>query len=176
MFYLLWSLLNIGLFLFFIVICIKATRIIREKMGLLASTVFVFGLLSFAGKSNSSNNNIEPNTNKMKSWKLVSNDTLYKNEGIATHTILEKNFAYRNVLDISFGSDPQTQLNIPLHASNFTVGLTSGINWKTEKINVRKTLNNNKFEYYVMGLIDWQLLGATIYTQPKAFIGTLIIK
>lgn len=64
--YLLWSILNIGLFLFFIIICFKATKLIREKLGLIATIVFVFGLLSFVGNSNNHNDNKEPDSNQIK--------------------------------------------------------------------------------------------------------------
>lgn len=39
MFYLIWGLLSIGLFLFFILICFQGTKLIREKLGLLAALI-----------------------------------------------------------------------------------------------------------------------------------------
>ena len=63
MLYLLWGLLNIGLFIYFIVISIKATKLVREKVGLFASLIFLFGLLSFGGRSN--NDDKEPNSNQI---------------------------------------------------------------------------------------------------------------
>src|SRR5258705_4897776 len=47
MFYLLWMILNIVLFVFFIITCFRATKLIREKLGAFAAVIFVFGLLSF---------------------------------------------------------------------------------------------------------------------------------
>ena len=49
--YLLWSLLNIALGILFIYLCFKATKLINERIGLLASLVFVFGILAIMSSS-----------------------------------------------------------------------------------------------------------------------------
>ena len=92
MLYLLWSLLNIALFLYFIIICFKATKLLREKVGLLASIIFVAGSLSFIGQSNIDNDNKEPNSNQIRTWKFHSADTLNKNATFSLDVILEKLF------------------------------------------------------------------------------------
>jgi len=37
MIYLIWGLLNLGLVICFLVICFKATKLVREKIGLIAA-------------------------------------------------------------------------------------------------------------------------------------------
>jgi hypothetical protein len=170
--YLLWGLLNIGLFLFFIAICFKATKLIREKSGLLASIVFVFGLLSFIGHSD--NDNKEPNSNHIKTWKFASADSLNGNESFFLDINLEKTLISKYDLGIEYRKDKN--MNIPMSAYSSTTGFISGTNWKPISIIVIKTDDNKKFEYSVDGIIEWKLLSATIYSQRKKYNGHVITK
>jgi len=101
--YLLWGILNIGVFIFFIITCFKATKLIREKVGLIASIVFGFGFLSFVGQSN--NDNKEPNSNKIKTWKFISEDSLKSNNTYLLNIDLEKTLVSKYGLAIKYGKD-----------------------------------------------------------------------
>ncbi|MES2238918.1 MAG: hypothetical protein V4497_01535 [Bacteroidota bacterium] len=171
MIYLLWGLLNIGIFLFFIIICFKATKLLREKVGLLASIIFVFGILSFVGNSNNDNNNKEPNSNQVKTWKFVTEESLKNNESYLLDVDLEKTLVSKYFLEIKYGKDKLGKINVPISAYSSTTGFISGINWKPISIIVNQTNDNNKFEYLVHGVIEWKLLGATIYSQYKEYKG-----
>jgi hypothetical protein len=175
MIYLLWGLLNIALFLFFIIICFKATKLIRQTFGLFASIVFVFGLLSFMGNSNN-NDNKEPNSNEIKTWKFTSNDSLIRHPTSSEFIDFEKTLISKYYLFIKYGKDKDGQTNIPISASSSTNGFISGTNWKPISISVNKTHDNNKFKYFVSGVIEWKLLGATIYSQLKEYNGMVITK
>ncbi len=102
MIYLLWSLINVGLFIFFIVVCFKATKLIRENVGLFASIIFVFGLLSFIGQSNNDSDNKELNSNQIKSWKFNSEDSLNNAESYFLDIDLEKNLVSEFNLGIKY--------------------------------------------------------------------------
>lgn len=174
--YLLWGLLNIGLFLFFIVICLKATKLIREKIGLFASIIFAFGLLSFIGHSNSGNDNKEPNSNQIKTWKFISEDSLKNNDSYFLDIDLEKTLVSNYYLGIKYVKDKSRQINIPISAYSSTTGFISGTNWKPVSIIANRTNDNNKFEYFVNGVVEWKLLGATIYSQLKEYKGIALTK
>jgi hypothetical protein len=174
--YLLWGLLNIGLFVFFIVICFKATKLIREKLGLFASIIFVFGLLSFVGHSNNEYDNKEPNSNQIKTWKFTSEDSLNRNATYLLDVELEKTLVSKYDLGIKYGKDRQREINIPISAYSSTSGFISGTNWKPISIIVNRTIDNNKFEYFVDGVVEWKLLGATIYSQLKEYNGVALTK
>lgn len=174
--YLLWGLLNIGLFIFFIVICFKATKLIREKVGLFASIIFVFGLLSFVSNSNNDNDNREPNSNKIKTWKFISDDSLKGNDSYILESVLEKTLVSTYYLGIKYCKDKQRQINIPVNSYSSTTGFISGTNWKPTSIIVNKTNDNNKFEYFVDGVVEWKILGLTIYSQPKEYKGIALTK
>jgi hypothetical protein len=176
MLYLLWGLLNIGLFLFFVVTCFRATRIVREKFGLFASVIFVFGLLSFIGNSNNDKDNKEPGSSQIRTWKFVSEDSLDRNATFLIHVELEKTLISKYDLGIKYGKDKQQNLNIPISAYSSMTGFVSGTNWEPSSIIVNRTSDNNKFEYYVHGTMEWKLLGTTVYSQPKEYKGTASTK
>ena len=176
MVYVLWGLLNIGLFVFFIVTCFNATKLIREKVGLFASIILVFGLLSFVARSNRANDNEEPNSNQIKTWTFTSEDTSYRNATHLPEIDLEKTLIAKYRPGIKYGKDKQTQMNVPISAYSSTTGFISGTNWKPVSINVNRTIDGDKFEYSVNGVVERNLPGARIYSQPKEYKGIVSIK
>jgi hypothetical protein len=172
--YLLWGLLNVGLFLFFIVICFKATKLIREKIGLFASIIFVFGLLSFVGDSNDDNDKKEPHSNQIKTWKFTSKDSLNRKATYSLDVVLEKTLVSKHDLGIKYCKEGK--MSIPISAYSSTTGFISGTNWKPISITVSTTNENNNFEYVVDGIVEWKLLGATIYSQLKEYKGIALTK
>lgn len=175
MIHLLWGLVNIGVFIFFIAICFKATKLIREKWGFFASVIFVFGLLSFAGNAGNNNDNKEPNSNHFRTWKFVSEDSLQANESHLLTIDLEKTLVSKYGLGVTYGKDKQGKTNVPINAYSSVTGFVSGINWKPVSISVNGTSDNHHFQYHVDGVIEWKLLGATIYSQSKKYKGTAIL-
>jgi hypothetical protein len=176
MIHLLWGLLNVGLFIFFIVICFRATKLIREKLGLLAAIVFVFGLLSFMGNTHADNDNKEPDTNRIRSWKFHSPDSLLNNSQESIDLVLEKNIISQYNVDIAYGQDKSTKLNVPISAYSILTGFTGGTKWKPHSIIVNATDDNTKFEYQVDGTVEWKLLGTTFYSQAKTYSGLALTK
>lgn len=55
MFELIWGILNGFLLIYFIVICFKSVKTVKEKLGIFATFIFVIGLLSFISKPNKKN-------------------------------------------------------------------------------------------------------------------------
>jgi hypothetical protein len=176
MLYLLWGLLNIGVSVFFVVTCFRATKLVRERFGVLATIIFVFGLLSFFSRSNDSQDNTEPNSNQIRTWKFSSEDSLDRKATSLIDVELEKTLISKFRLGIKYGKDKQQQLNIPISAYSSITGFVSGINWKPSSIIVNRTDNNTKFEYYVDGMMEWKLPGATIYSQFKEYKGVALTK
>lgn len=162
MFYLFWGLLNIALFIFFIRICFRATQLVKEKIGLLASVVFVFGLL-FIGCSNNST------ADQYKTWTFTSNDNVNQNSDFSIPVILEKNLTSTYNLYINCAKD-QHQNNIPESAQSSVTGFIAGTNWKPLNVTVNR-INNDKFQYSITGIVEWRLLGAKLYTQFKSYDG-----
>lgn len=176
MLYILWSLLNIGLFLFFIITSFRATKLIKERFGLFAALIFVFGLLSFINNPNNNQENHEPNSNKLRTWKFDFDDAPELNSTDYLDIELEKTIISKYELGIEYGKAGQTQHIIPISANSRTTGFISGTNWKPSSIIVNKTGDNNRLDYSVSGIVEWRLLGLTVYSQPKEYKGSALIK
>ena len=175
MLYLLWALINIGIFIFFILTCIRATKLIREKFGLFAAIIFVFGLLSFVSAPNT-NNNENRNQLNPSHTRFNADESIEMYSGKFVTVPLERNLVSSYGLVISYGISKEEHLNIPVTASSHTLGLVSGTKWIPASITVNQTDDNKKFRYQVIGTVEWRLLGYTIYSQSKSFKGTVVIK
>jgi hypothetical protein len=176
MLYLIWALLNIGLFFYFLVICFKATKLIRERIGLLACVIFVFGLLSFAGGSGSVSVESNQPSNRYKKGEFMAPDSIKQQANRSMSIILEKTFVLNYNLYLQYFQDNESHINIPISASSSCTGLSSGTDWEPVTINVTKTAYADKFEYIVIGEVEWKLLGCKSYTQPKIYRGIVSIK
>jgi hypothetical protein len=140
----------------------------------LASFIFVFGLLSFVTNSNSSKS--EPGSYQGKSWEYPTKDSLEKASSFIVHAALEETIVSTYTLGIKYGKAKQNGDNIPISAHSYTSGFVSGIIWKPISILVNKTSSKHQFEYHVIGIAEWKLLGATIYSQSKVFSGLASLK
>jgi len=176
MIYLIWGLINIALIVYFLVICFKATKLVKQKIGLFAAVFFVLGLLSLLGKPTKDSYSSGFNSNKMNSWNFASEDSLNLNPIFSLNVELEENWISKKFLRIRYGKHIQSQINIPINAYTFTTGYTGAIIWKPNSIIVNRTEDNNQFQYLVHIDVNWKLLGTTIYTQFKRFDGTISIE
>lgn len=171
MLYLLWGILNVGIFICFIIICLRATKFIREKIGLLAAIFFAIGLLSFITADNDRDNK-EPNSNRVKTWNFSPEDDIEKNTATYITVPIDETLVSTYNLYIKYGKHKQGQFNVPVSANSSVIGWTSGTNWKLVSISVNRTNDNTKFEYWVHGVTEWKLLGLTIISQGKVYKGT----
>jgi hypothetical protein len=176
MIYLIWGLLNIVIIVYFLVICIKATRFLRQKIGLFAAIFFVVGLLLLLGQPTKDSYSSGLKSNDTKVWDFAPGDSLNSNATFLLNVELEENLISKKRLLIKHGKDIQGQHNIPISAYSLTTGFISGTTWKPTSISVSRTNDNNKFQYFVVGIVDWKLLGVTIYTQSKRFNGIVSTK
>ena len=170
MIYLLWALINLALSLYFLSICIKAIKLVRQELGLFATVIFVIGLLSFCGRNNDKNK--DTNSNQTKNWTFTSNDSLHQDISSFLKVKLQDNLISKYEITIDYGKD-KNNINIPISAFPSTTGFIAGTEWKAVSISVYKTNDNTKFQYYVAGYVEWNLLGINVYTQNKIFKGTV---
>ncbi|CAN5414957.1 hypothetical protein BH11BAC3_BH11BAC3_44580 [soil metagenome] len=176
MLYLSWALLNIAITIYFGIVYIKTIKLIREKIGVVAAFIFVLALLSFVSQSDGDNDNLEPDSNQVKTWKFNSADSLDKWSNEVIITELEKTLISTYSLGISYGKDTTLKYNIPVSANTWTSGFQGGTGWKPLSILVNRTNNNQQFEYEVNGIVKWNLLGMTIYKQTKNWKGIATVK
>ncbi len=130
MFELIWGILNGLLLIYFIIICFKSVNIIKEKIGILASLVFVIGLLSFISK---------PNENKIADKNIeILNQTnpkkAFNGNTYLRFVTLEDNLTSKIELTILCGEKESDNELIILNADCNRTGFISGTNWNDKNI------------------------------------------
>lgn len=175
MLYLLWSLINIILFIFFILLCLKATKLIREKAGLFSAIVFVFGLLSFVSSSNRNKDHHDAGTDRIRIWNFIPEDSQSTTGNHTLRIALQKTWISTYELGVQYSTDQQ-HLNIPESAWSSITGMVSGTAWHPQFVSVKRTNDNNRFDYAVSGVTEWTLLGVTVYSQNKDYNGVATIR
>ena len=165
---LIWGLLNIAFLIYFAMICFKSTKVIKEKLGVLASLIFVLVLLSFTAKpsdeeSKSKIFDLQNTTNKQ--------NTL-KGNTFLTRIILEEKLTSTIGMFIIFGENENKLISAQTNRSGFV----SGTNWNVENVSIEKSKTDNKCFYSVSGTLDWKILGLKIYSESKYFKGVAELK
>ena len=167
---LLWGILNGFLLIYFIVICFKSVRILKKNLGIFASFIFVIGLLSFISKPDKKNiadKNIDV-LNQTNPKKAFNGNSFFR------EITLEDNLTSKIGLSILVGENEPDL--IILNANCYRSGFISGTNWNVENIEIDKEKNKKFCTYIVRGIMEWKILGITIYSEPKSFTGNALLK
>jgi hypothetical protein len=165
---LIWGLINIAILIYFVIICFKSTKVIKEKLGIFASLIFVLGLLSFIAK---------PSDEESKSEIFdLQNPTIkqntFKGNTFSTRIILEENLTTTIGMSIMFGENENKLISAQTNRSGFV----SGTNWNVENVSIEKSKTDNKCFYNVSGTLEWKILGLKIYSESKYFKGEVELK
>jgi hypothetical protein len=139
-------------------------------MGLLASIVFVVGILSLSASSSSKNNEVQA----PEKWEFASSDSLLKNSISSLFIDIDHAWAYNRQLIVKYGKDKQ-DVYVPITAFSSRSGFVYAAQWKPVKIYVKNAEEGNRFEYTVIGYEEWKLLGITVYKQYKDYSGAAMI-
>ena len=170
MFELIWGILNGFLLVYFIIICFKSVRIVKEKIGLFASFIFVIGLLSFISKPDEKNladKNIDV-LNQTNPKKAFNGNSFFR------EITLEDNLTSKIGLSILVAEN-EAELTI-LNANCYRSGFISGTNWNVENIEIDNEKNKKYCAYLIRGIMEWKILGITIYSEHKSFNGNALLK
>jgi hypothetical protein len=159
---LIWGILNVAIFIAFIVICFQAIKFIREKLGLFACIIFALGLLSFNSKPNDNNSEFKQFDLNNKAAKVTNNSNT-RNQRI----VIEDNLFSKMTLSVNYTAKEM------LNAQSSREGFISGTNWHPISIIVNKSNGENQYVYSVYGTLEWRLLGITIYSQLKKIEGKI---
>jgi hypothetical protein len=176
MLYLLWGLINLALIIGFLILCFKATTLVKNNIGKPAALLFAVGLISFGSRQNDNSQLTEVLDDQVRSEFIVRPDSLRKNTSGMLHIILKDNLVSKYMLSIDYGVKKPDNLNIPYHAYAGATGFTLGTEWKPERIEVKRTENNNRFQYSVYGHTQWKLLGLQLAEDSRVYDGFVQVK
>jgi hypothetical protein len=168
MLYLLWGILNIAIFLFFIITCFRAISLVKQELGLLTAVVFVIGLMSLSGTANSSKD--------FRKQVFANRDTTDQHSAGSLHLDLERTWISKYTLGVYYAAGKESKQVVALEAYSSTDGWSSGTDWEPENISIRPTANGQKMQYEVWGNVRWTLLGLTVYRKAKHYTGEFSIR
>ncbi|RRB07503.1 hypothetical protein [Larkinella rosea] len=174
MLYLIWTLVNIGLFVYFIFLCAQSARLLKEKTGFYASVIFVFGLVSLAVNSGRKTSIFKGNPDE-RTWKLVEKKEIIPNSIRFSEQAIDDNMLFSILLRVENGTEKTTAKTIPVEAHSFVIGSITGYQWEPTLISVNAT-NGANYAYRVIGILHWKLLGISLYSQPKMYAGIVGMK
>jgi len=172
--YLLWTIANLCLFLFFIYTCLRATKHIRKDMGLLAAIIFVFGSFSFICQNNSRSSTQELSHSDVTT--TFTPDSVLNNKGVQYKEInLENSISLSLRMNVAYGTAKSSGQIIPVKAYTNVAGFDGGLLWKCTALTITPTADPHKFNYQVVGFMEWNLLKYTFYNQGKSYSGTITL-
>jgi hypothetical protein len=165
---LLWAILNFGISIFFLIICFKSTKLVREKLGMFAAIVFVLGLLSFlAGPEEKSI--IDKNfgdSNQPQATKAFNGD----GGSFSTTLKLEDNLATSISLYVIAGIKDG---KISVQSANcYRDGFVSGSTWDVKSLTILKN-HDNIFTYDISAIKKWKILGIPFFSENQEFNGEI---
>jgi len=163
---LIWGILNFSILIYFFFLCFQATKKIRDNFGRIAALVFVLGLVSFINKPNEENNLFQT----FDLQKDAGFPNKYNGNTFSTDKLLEENLTTKISLSIQFGENNSEKKL--LKAEIYRDGFVSGTEWKATNVTI-SPLDRINYQYQATGIIDWKILGITLYSQSKEFNGKI---
>lgn len=155
MLYLVWSLLNLGLGVWFVIIAFGVLKLVREHMGLLSTVIFILGVFSLIRGT--------VVTEKTPVHKMT------KSEKFGVHP-LKHDMMFELDLHYTYSTDSLHQSK--LEASIQKNGLLVGHDWQTIFVEVSKS--GKTVTYTATGFVKWKLLGILIYDgASETFTGSV---
>lgn len=176
MLYILWGLLNIGLFFFFIITCSRAIKLLKDKFGWLSAIIFSIGILAFVFTNSISYKNSKPDSSQSRTWNFASVESIDRSSIQNIDIELGKKLLSNYELGVRYGKDKTNGENIPNSASAWTKGFFAGTKWIPASITVTRSVDHSKFVYHVSAVEEWKLLGLVLYAHSKEYDGIALIE
>lgn len=171
MLYLFWELLSIACLLLLLVAAFKAARHIKEHYGLFVALLFVMGCIAVGNRNGSSSI-----SNSCTTVNFAQPDSLLTYADVAQKLVLEASPVASYELYIVYATNRANGAQVPLKAISYTTGFESGIAWRPINIIVNTSADNKAFQYQVSGVMEWRLLGNTLFSERKRYTGIATIE
>ena len=140
----------------------KITKLIKEKLGLFASLIFIVFIISFLKES--SEEKFHEKTTEL------NNEVKYTN---SKSKILEDKLVTKIETRISYGKNNRKD-TLYITSKTNRYGFIIGTDWKSHYSSVKEMENSkNTYEYNVLGTLEWNILGIRVYKEIKEFNGIL---
>ena len=166
MIHLIWSLINGMFFLCFLYLIIgyiaKGKRIFKPQFKVVSIFILVIGIVQLISASSS-----EKKSNRI----IIKEDYNKKNNSVLKKITLEDHLTFDINLEVKYSMDKKEL--IPIESNSFLTGIVSGFVWEFKAIQTNNFKPNNKTSFTVDGLLKWNLLGITVYSESKKINGII---
>jgi len=167
MIYLIWSILNgiIFLYFFYLIIDFIGKKIIKPQFKIVSIFIMVIVIVQIISASNSE----KRNTNQITI--TITEDYNKRNNSKIKQIVLEDNLTFDINMLVKYSIDQNKY--IAIESNSFLTGLVSGYVWEFKSIDTNNYEPNEKSEFIANGILKWNLLGITVYNESKIFNGTI---
>ncbi|MFD2516441.1 hypothetical protein [Salinimicrobium flavum] len=166
MIYLLWSLLNVLVILYFVFLLIGfiaiGRKIFGRKLRLVSVSIMVLGLVNIIAAAGPEENNPETFVTDV----YGQNETEYK------RILLEDNLSLDIDLTVTYLIE-NGEL-IPVQKRSILTGFLPGFEWDLISVSTSEIKEDGQVDYAAEGVLKWNLFGINIYSQAKWFRGRLL--
>ncbi len=166
MIHLIWSTINILIFLYFLYLMIgfivKGRKIFNPQFKVVSIFIMIIGVVQIVSGSNS-----EKKSNKI----VITENYNREHQTEFKEIVLEDNLTF----DISVSLEYSVAQNefVPIESNSFLTGLVSGYEWEFRHIDFNTLTSNNKIAFVANGVLKWNLFGITVYSEIKRFTGVV---
>jgi hypothetical protein len=162
MLYLLWTAINGVALIYFFAACVASAQAIRERVGLLPLLLVVVGLLNFRSGSHDAAATARATASPIIRSRPV--ERVY----IKAHDY------YIAAIQLYVSYLPEADSCEVIQSTSNLTGFQLGNTW--EPTGVGGTIKANKLYYYADGVMEWHLLGVTVYREHKHLTGVLPVR
>lgn len=153
----LWSLINVVLFIYFMKILIYSFKEANKNLNLISSLILFLGLFHFFKFKE----NDKPKYFKYSNIEINNNYEIFPIKLFK----LEENSPFETIL-LSINCYKIANKTTVISAQSIDGSFAIGKNLIAEKINLKEK-GLNIYEFEIFGRIEWSLLGGSIYNQNK---------
>lgn len=166
MIYLIWTIINGIIFLYFLYLIFGfiaiGKRIFVPQFKAVSITIMIIGIVQIISASNQQ---------EKKNTIIINEKTEGKYNSISKDIILEDNLTMDLILSIKYYEDNNSF--IPTASHSVLTGFVSGFYWEFTSIQTSNYIPNEQVEYNANGILKWNLFGINIYSESKSFNGII---
>ncbi len=166
MLYLIWSILNGIVFIYFLYLIIgfitKGKRIFKPPFKVVSIIILIIGIsqIFFGAKAEKHDNHIV----------LVAGN--HENNTAKTERlVLEENLTFDIKLFVTYAKEQDVYK--PLEGFSTLTGFVMGYQWEFQNFDANSYKPNETATYTASGTLKWNLFGITIYSESKTFNGII---
>lgn len=162
--YLIWSIINGIIFLYFLYLIVgfiaKGKRIFKPQFKYVSIFIMIIGITQIISASNRD----KPNN------RIIITEG-YNNNSKVKRILLEDNLAFDINLSLKYSVDENEF--IPISSNSSLTGFISGYVWDFKTIETKNNSKTKQLEFTANGILQWKLFGIDVYAQYKTFNGII---